>query len=49
MYMNLGGDIMRSKKKLERDLEKESIIKEINKILLKYNIFNFKEKNRNNL
>ena len=29
--MNLGGDIMRSKKKLERDLEKESIIKEINK------------------
>jgi len=31
MYINLGGDIMRSKKKLERDLEKESIIKEINK------------------
>lgn len=31
MYMNLGGNIMRSKKKLEIELEKESIIKEINK------------------
>ena len=31
MYMNLGGDVMKSKKKLEIELEKESIIKEINK------------------
>ena len=31
MYINLGGDVMKSKKKLERELEKESIIKEINK------------------
>ena len=31
MYMNLGGDVMKSKKKLEIELEKESIIREINK------------------
>ena len=29
--MNLGGDVMKSKKKLEIELEKESIIREINK------------------